>query len=83
MFFSHRLFCTSRRVSFDAEENDDADGNELLVELEGKDEKRERETDMWFSKVRIFTLVHSPWFPIRSVLIVVYSERLRRESFRS
>lgn len=39
-----------KKVSFDAEENEDADGNELLVELEGKDEKRERETNMWFSK---------------------------------
>ncbi|KAI7790930.1 pre-rRNA 2'-O-ribose RNA methyltransferase FTSJ3 [Triplophysa rosa] len=39
-----------KTVSFAAEENEDADGNELLVALEGKDEKKERETDMWFSK---------------------------------
>ena len=35
-----------------AEEGDaEGDGNELLVDLESKDEKRERETSMWFSKV--------------------------------
>nr|XP_055074122.1 pre-rRNA 2'-O-ribose RNA methyltransferase FTSJ3 [Misgurnus anguillicaudatus] len=39
-----------KSVSFTAEEKDDGDENELLVPLEGKDEKKERETDMWFSK---------------------------------
>lgn len=41
-----------KKVSFAAEQQDDGEtkGNELLVELEGKDEKRERETSMWFSK---------------------------------
>lgn len=39
-----------KSVSFAAEEKDEGDGNELLVALEGKDEKKERETDMWFSK---------------------------------
>uniref|UniRef100_A0A8B9HZK0 pre-rRNA processing protein FTSJ3 n=1 Tax=Astyanax mexicanus TaxID=7994 RepID=A0A8B9HZK0_ASTMX len=33
------------------EEEDEGEDNELLVELEGKDEKTERETSMWFSKV--------------------------------
>lgn len=28
----------------------------LLVELEGKDEKKERETNLWFSKVCSFIL---------------------------
>lgn len=44
------------RVTFSApeEEENEEEGqdNELLVDLEGKDEKRERETTMWFSKVR-------------------------------
>ncbi|XP_065100499.1 pre-rRNA 2'-O-ribose RNA methyltransferase FTSJ3 [Paramisgurnus dabryanus] len=39
-----------KSVSFAAEEKDEGGGNELLVALEGKDEKKERETDMWFSK---------------------------------
>ncbi|KAL7855257.1 hypothetical protein SRHO_G00174470 [Serrasalmus rhombeus] len=41
-----------KKVSFSVEEEGDAegDGNELLVDLESKDEKRERETSMWFSK---------------------------------
>uniref|UniRef100_A0A4W4FJZ5 pre-rRNA processing protein FTSJ3 n=1 Tax=Electrophorus electricus TaxID=8005 RepID=A0A4W4FJZ5_ELEEL len=41
------------RVSFAVEEEEEGEGqgNSLLVELEGKDEKRERETSMWFSKV--------------------------------
>uniref|UniRef100_A0A4W4FLD3 pre-rRNA processing protein FTSJ3 n=1 Tax=Electrophorus electricus TaxID=8005 RepID=A0A4W4FLD3_ELEEL len=44
--------CPSR-VSFAVEEEEEGEGqgNSLLVELEGKDEKRERETSMWFSKV--------------------------------
>ncbi|KAL6469451.1 hypothetical protein MHYP_G00229750 [Metynnis hypsauchen] len=41
-----------KKVSFSVEEEGDAegDGNELLVDLESKDEKTERETSMWFSK---------------------------------
>ncbi|KAG7488092.1 hypothetical protein MATL_G00030780 [Megalops atlanticus] len=45
-----------KKVSFSAEveEEDEEDkegqGNELLVELEGKEEKRDRETALWFSK---------------------------------
>lgn len=41
-----------KKVSFVGELQDEGEGNrnELLVELEGKDEKRERETNMWFSK---------------------------------
>lgn len=40
------------RVKFTVEEEED-EGQEsgLLVELEGKDEKKERETNLWFSKV--------------------------------
>lgn len=34
----------------EAEEEEEQDGG-LLVELEGKNEKLERETNMWFSKV--------------------------------
>lgn len=39
-----------KKVSFNVEEEDEGEDNELLVELEGKDEKTERETSMWFSK---------------------------------
>ncbi|KAF4097371.1 pre-rRNA 2'-O-ribose RNA methyltransferase FTSJ3 [Onychostoma macrolepis] len=41
-----------KKVSFASEPQDEgeANGNELLVELEDKDEKRDRETSMWFSK---------------------------------
>ncbi|KAK9967123.1 hypothetical protein ABG768_001539 [Culter alburnus] len=41
-----------KKVSFAREQQDEGEtnGNELLVELEGKDEKKERETNMWFSK---------------------------------
>lgn len=42
------------RVHFPEEEGEEEDGepeNGLLVELEGKDEKTERETNLWFSKV--------------------------------
>uniref|UniRef100_A0AAY4EHX4 pre-rRNA processing protein FTSJ3 n=1 Tax=Denticeps clupeoides TaxID=299321 RepID=A0AAY4EHX4_9TELE len=39
-----------KKVTFTAEE-DEGQGNELLVDLEGKDEKREHMTSMWFSKV--------------------------------
>lgn len=34
----------------DDEENEEQ-GSGLLVELEGKEEKKKRETDLWFSKV--------------------------------
>lgn len=45
--------CVFSRVTFTEEEEVDNEGEEggLLVELEGKDEKRERESDLWFSKV--------------------------------
>lgn len=40
------------RVKFaEEEEEDEEQGSGLLVELEGKDEKKERETNLWFSKV--------------------------------
>lgn len=42
------------RVKFtveDSEENE-GQGGGLLVELEGKEEKKKHETDLWFSKVR-------------------------------
>lgn len=41
------------RVKFTVEEEEEDEGQEsgLLVELEGRDEKKERETNMWFSKV--------------------------------
>ncbi|XP_077082058.1 pre-rRNA 2'-O-ribose RNA methyltransferase FTSJ3 [Siphateles boraxobius] len=41
-----------KKVSFAAAQQDEGEtnGNELIVELEGKDEKKERETNMWFSK---------------------------------
>lgn len=41
------------RVKFTVEEEEEDEGQEsgLLVELEGKDEKKERETNLWFSKV--------------------------------
>lgn len=42
------------RVKFageEEEEEDEGQGSGLLVELEGKDVKKERETNLWFSKV--------------------------------
>ncbi|XP_073700219.1 pre-rRNA 2'-O-ribose RNA methyltransferase FTSJ3 [Garra rufa] len=41
-----------KKVSFAGgpQDEDEESENELVVELEGKDEKRERETNMWFSK---------------------------------
>lgn len=45
------------RVSFSVkedEEEEEGEGNELLVELEGKEEKRDRETSLWFSKVCVW-----------------------------
>ncbi|XP_060889614.1 pre-rRNA 2'-O-ribose RNA methyltransferase FTSJ3 [Labrus mixtus] len=41
-----------KKVRFDEEEEEEDEGQEsgLLVELEGKDEKKERETNLWFSK---------------------------------
>lgn len=61
------VFCTSSlksrtnwsfcfcRVKFAKEEEDDkVQDNSLLVELEEKDEKEERETNLWFSKVGLF-----------------------------
>ncbi|XP_061539680.1 pre-rRNA 2'-O-ribose RNA methyltransferase FTSJ3 [Phycodurus eques] len=42
-----------KKVTFTEEEvvdDDDEEEGGLLVELEGKDEKREHETDLWFSK---------------------------------
>lgn len=46
------------RVSFTAVKDDEAEdepGNELLVDLEGKNEKQDRQTSMWFSKVSVNT----------------------------
>ncbi|XP_041791499.1 pre-rRNA 2'-O-ribose RNA methyltransferase FTSJ3 [Chelmon rostratus] len=37
-------------VEEEEEEDDEGQGSGLLVELEGKDEKKERETNLWFSK---------------------------------
>lgn len=39
------------RVTFTEEGEDEGEESGLLVELEGKDEKKERETNLWFSKV--------------------------------
>ncbi|XP_062868610.1 pre-rRNA 2'-O-ribose RNA methyltransferase FTSJ3 [Trichomycterus rosablanca] len=40
-----------KKVSFTEEkEDDEGQGNVLLVDLEGKDNRRNRETSMWFSK---------------------------------
>ena len=39
------------RVKFDEEKEIEGQDSALLVELEGKDEKKERETNLWFSKV--------------------------------
>lgn len=37
----------------DEDENEEEQGNKLLVDLEGKVEKQDRQTSMWFSKVGI------------------------------
>ncbi|XP_034438296.1 pre-rRNA 2'-O-ribose RNA methyltransferase FTSJ3 isoform X1 [Hippoglossus hippoglossus] len=39
-----------KKVQFAEEEEDEGKDSGLLVELEGKDEKKERETSLWFSK---------------------------------
>ncbi|XP_078115013.1 pre-rRNA 2'-O-ribose RNA methyltransferase FTSJ3 [Sander vitreus] len=41
-----------KKVKFTEEEEEEEEGQDsgLLVELEGKDEKKERETNLWFSK---------------------------------
>ncbi|KAL6108019.1 ftsj3 [Pungitius sinensis] len=39
-----------KKVKFAEEEEDEGQDSGLLVELEGKDEKKERETNLWFSK---------------------------------
>uniref|UniRef100_A0A3Q1IAA4 pre-rRNA processing protein FTSJ3 n=1 Tax=Anabas testudineus TaxID=64144 RepID=A0A3Q1IAA4_ANATE len=39
-----------KKVQFTEEEEDEEQESGLLVELEGKDEKKERETSLWFSK---------------------------------
>lgn len=44
------------RVSFtvvEEEKDDDEQGNKLLVDLEEKNEKQDRQTSMWFSKVGV------------------------------
>ncbi|KAI5626567.1 pre-rRNA processing protein FTSJ3 [Silurus asotus] len=44
---------TKKKVSFTAvkeDEDEEEQGNELLVDLEGKNEKQDRQTSMWFSK---------------------------------
>uniref|UniRef100_A0A671UY50 pre-rRNA processing protein FTSJ3 n=1 Tax=Sparus aurata TaxID=8175 RepID=A0A671UY50_SPAAU len=45
------LFVFSRVKFAEEEEEDEGQGSGLLVELEGKDVKKERETNLWFSKV--------------------------------
>lgn len=45
-FFISRVHFTEE----DKEEDEEPESG-LLVELEGKDEKKERETNLWFSKV--------------------------------
>lgn len=48
-----------------AEEEEDEEEQEsgLLVELEGKDEKKERETSLWFSKVCLlhYLVLYDNW----------------------
>ncbi|KAM4628668.1 pre-rRNA 2'-O-ribose RNA methyltransferase FTSJ3 [Polymixia lowei] len=39
-----------KKVTFNEEEDEEEEEGGLLVELEGKDEKKERETNLWFSK---------------------------------
>lgn len=76
------LFC---RVSFanEPQDEEEANGNELLVELEGKDEKSERETNMWFSKVRLAHLNQNKK-SLRWILTVFFfrcAGHLRRTGF--
>uniref|UniRef100_A0A8C7JX08 pre-rRNA processing protein FTSJ3 n=1 Tax=Oncorhynchus kisutch TaxID=8019 RepID=A0A8C7JX08_ONCKI len=42
---------TKKKYVFHSEEEEEEEGSGLIVELEGKEEKRDRETSMWFSKV--------------------------------
>lgn len=50
-FFKNACFVSVSRVKFDEEKEVEGQDSALLVELEGKDEKKERETNLWFSKV--------------------------------
>lgn len=50
------------------EEEEEGQESGLLVELEGKDEKKERETSLWFSKVChiVFRLLFQKRLPLHS-----------------
>lgn len=51
LLLSNVLSVFSRVQFTDDDDDDDEQESGLLVELEGKDEKKERETNLWFSKV--------------------------------
>lgn len=53
------MFFFVSRVQFTEEEDEEEDEEPesgLLVELEGKDEKKQRETNLWFSKVNYIVI---------------------------
>lgn len=57
--FNGDCFCFVSRVQFteeEGEEEDEEPESGLLVELEGKDEKKQRETNLWFSKVNYIAI---------------------------
>lgn len=69
-FISH-LFS---RVQFVEEEDEEEQEGGLLVELEGKDEKKERETSLWFSKVCLLHYLVFLWWLVSCLFIHVISE---------
>uniref|UniRef100_A0A673A2P6 pre-rRNA processing protein FTSJ3 n=1 Tax=Sphaeramia orbicularis TaxID=375764 RepID=A0A673A2P6_9TELE len=50
-----KIAARNKKVKFAEQEEEEDEGEEsgLLVELEGKDEKKEQETNLWFSKLLI------------------------------
>lgn len=45
------VWCPRVKFTVEDEEENEGQGSGLLVELEGKEEKKKRETDLWFNKV--------------------------------
>lgn len=45
------VWCPRVKFTVEDDEENEGQGSGLLVELEGKEEKKKRETDLWFNKV--------------------------------
>lgn len=55
------------------DEDEEDQGNKLLVDLEGKNEKQDRQTSMWFSKVGVDVKL-SNWSPPHLEQVLMYLE---------